>query len=77
MLHPGEGTRILEPIVGPNSILLLDEDAHMNQRKLVLPAFHGERMRGLETMIAEVAREQISTWPRGESGADPSRACRG
>ena len=66
VLHPGEGTRILEPIVGPNSILLLDEDAHMSQRKLVLPAFHGERMRGLETMIAEVAREQINTWPRGE-----------
>lgn len=66
VLHPGEGTRILEPIVGPNSILLLDEDAHMSQRKLVLPAFHGERMRGLETMIAEVAREQINTWPRDE-----------
>lgn len=66
VLHPGEGTRILEPIVGPNSILLLDGDAHMSQRKLVLPAFHGERMRGLETMIAEVAREQINTWPRGE-----------
>ena len=66
VLHPGEGTRILEPIVGPNSILLLDEDAHMTQRKLVLPAFHGERMRGLESMIAEVTREQISAWPRDE-----------
>ncbi len=67
VLHPGEGTRILEPIVGPNSILLLDEGAHMSQRKLVLPAFHGERMRGLEEMVAEVAREQIRSWPRGES----------
>lgn len=67
VLHPGEGTRILEPIVGPNSILLLDEDAHMSQRKLVLPAFHGERMRDLEEMVAEVAREQIRSWPRGES----------
>ena len=66
VLHPGEGTRILEPIVGPNSILLLDEGAHMTQRKLVLPAFHGERMRGLESMIAEVTREQIGTWPLNE-----------
>ncbi len=66
VLHPGEGTRILEPIVGPNSILLLDEGAHMAQRKLVLPAFHGERMRGLESMIAEVTREQIDSWPRDE-----------
>ncbi len=66
VLHPGEGTRILEPIVGPNSILLLDEDAHMNQRKLVLPAFHGKRMKGLEQMITDVARDQIRSWPRGE-----------
>ena len=29
VLYPGEGARILEPIVGPNSILLLDEGAHM------------------------------------------------
>ena len=67
VLHPGEGSRILEPIVGPNSILLLDEGAHMAQKKLVLPAFHGERMKGLEPMITEVAREQIASWPRGES----------
>ncbi len=67
VLHPGEGTRILEPIVGPNSILLLDEGPHMTQRKLVLPAFHGERMRGLEPMMVEVTREQIHSWPKGES----------
>jgi cytochrome P450 len=67
VLYPGEGARILEPIVGPNSILLLDEGAHMSQRKLVLPAFHGERMKGLEPMITEVAREQIESWPRGEA----------
>ena len=67
VLYPGEGARILEPIVGPNSILLLDEGAHMAQKKLVLPAFHGERMKGLEPMITEVAREQIASWPRGEA----------
>lgn len=67
VLYPGEGARILEPIVGPNSILLLDEDAHMSQKRLVLPAFHGERMKSLETMITEVAREQIRSWPRGET----------
>jgi cytochrome P450 len=69
VLHPGEGTRILEPIVGPNSILLLDEQAHMNQKRLVLPAFHGERMKGLEQMVTEVTREQIASWPRGETVA--------
>ena len=37
VLHPGEGARVLEPIVGSNSVLLLDGDAHMSQRKLMLP----------------------------------------
>src|SRR5271155_4252678 len=44
VLHPGEGTWVLEPIIGPNSVILLDEDAHLAQRRLMLPAFHGDRM---------------------------------
>ena len=40
VLRPGEGARVIEPVVGSNSVLLLDEAAHMEQRKLMLPAFH-------------------------------------
>jgi len=63
VLHPGEGARILEPIVGPTSILLLDGDRHMAQRKLVLPAFHGNRMEALRGVVTEVAEREIATWP--------------
>ena len=38
VLAPGEGARILQPLVGHNSVLLLDGSAHMEQRKLMLPA---------------------------------------
>src|SRR5439155_26670352 len=38
-VHPGEGARVLEPVVGHNSVILLDEGAHLEQRKLLLPAF--------------------------------------
>src|SRR3712207_2257392 len=31
VLHPGEGARILEPVVGSNSVILLDEKAHLSQ----------------------------------------------
>ncbi len=65
VLHPGEGTRILEPVVGPNSILLLDEDRHLAQRKLVLPAFHGARMEALSGVVAEVSEAEIERWPAG------------
>ena len=67
VLHPGEGARILEPIVGRNSLILLDEGAHMGQRKLMLPAFHGERMDRLSGLVAEVAEREVARWPRGEA----------
>jgi cytochrome P450 len=44
LLHAGEGNRILLPVLGRNSVLLLDDGAHLSQRKLMLPAFHGQRM---------------------------------
>jgi cytochrome P450 len=65
VLHPGEGARVLEPVVGSNSVLLLDESAHMEQRKLMLPAFHGERMALLKDLMTEVAEREVMDWPRG------------
>jgi len=64
VLRPGEGARILEPIVGANSVILLDEGAHMEQRKLMLPAFHGERMERLAGLMEEVAAEELAALPR-------------
>ena len=54
VLHPGEGARVLEPVVGANSVILLDGDAHMRQRKLMLPAFHGEKMERLSELMIQV-----------------------
>ena len=64
VLHPGAGARILEPLIGRNSVILLDEDAHMRQRKLMLPAFHGEQVQRLEAVMAEVASREVDAWPR-------------
>jgi cytochrome P450 len=65
-LHPGEGARLLEPIVGRNSVILLDEAPHMEQRRLLLPAFHGDRMQRLTGLIADLAEREIADWPTGE-----------
>src|SRR3954454_143506 len=65
VLHPGEGAAVLQPVVGSNSVLLLDEAAHMEQRKLMLPAFHGERMALLTDLMNEVAEREVMDWPRG------------
>jgi hypothetical protein len=62
-LHPGEGARILEPVIGPNSVILLDEAPHLRQRKLLLPAFHGEKMQRLSGLMSELAEREIASWP--------------
>jgi cytochrome P450 len=66
VLHPGEGARILEPVVGRNSVILLDEKPHMEQRKLLLPAFHGDKMNALRDLMAELAEHEVESWPAGE-----------
>ena len=56
--HAGEANAtVLEPALGPNSVLTLDDAPHMQQRKLLLPPFHGERVRGYGELIRETTAE--------------------
>ena len=66
VLHPGEGARILEPVVGRNSLILLDEQPHLEQRRLLLPAFHGERMQALAGVMREVSERAVDALPAGQ-----------
>ena len=65
LLHAGEANRILLPILGEHSLLLLDGSEHMAQRKLMLPPFHGARMQSYGTLMADIARAEIERWPSG------------
>ena len=66
VLHAGEGNRVLEPVLGTHSVLLLDGAAHLQHRKLMLPPFHGRRMSAYAELIADIAAREIDSWPRGE-----------
>ncbi len=66
VVHPGEGARILEPIIGRNSVILLDEGPHLEQRRLLLPAFHGEKMQRLTGLMSELTERELDSWPLGE-----------
>jgi cytochrome P450 len=61
--HAGEGNQILKPVLGENSLLTLDEQPHMSQRRLLLPPFHGERMQAYGEKMAEIAAREIESWP--------------
>lgn len=56
----------LEPIVGRCSLILLDGDEHMAQRRLMLPPFHGERVSRYAELIAAIADAELESWPVGE-----------
>ncbi|MGA7398006.1 MAG: cytochrome P450 [Solirubrobacterales bacterium] len=61
-LPPGR-IALLEPILGKKSVILLDGKEHLARRKLMLPAFHGERMRSYQQVMEEAINHDIDTWP--------------
>ncbi len=65
-LPPGRTVALL-PILGADSVLLLEGREHLMRRKLMLPPFHGERMRSYESIMREVAEREVESWPRGET----------
>jgi cytochrome P450 len=64
VFHAGEANAtVLEPALGPNSVLTLDDAPHMRQRKLLLPPFHGERVERYGELIVEMTRREMESWP--------------
>jgi cytochrome P450 len=57
---------LLGPLLGPRSVMLLEEPEHMTRRKLMLPSFHGQAVQADAEMMAEMARAEVSRWPVGE-----------
>jgi cytochrome P450 len=65
VFHAGEGNQILAPVLGRNSLLVLDEKPHMSQRRLLLAPFHGERVQAYGETMVEIAAAEIESWPSG------------
>ncbi|HEX4863687.1 MAG TPA: cytochrome P450 [Acidimicrobiales bacterium] len=64
--HAGEANgSILEPILGPTSVLVTDEGAHQRQRRLMSPPFHGSSVRKQTDVMAQIASDEIERWPVG------------
>jgi len=67
VLHAGKGNEILATGLGENSVLVLDGDEHMRQRKLLLPSFHGEKLAEQTGTMERISEEVASRIPKGES----------
>ena len=65
VLRAGASSTVLEPFAGPRSILVLDGDEHLRERRLMLPPFHGEALARWRETIAGLAAAELDGWPPG------------
>ncbi|WP_245582142.1 cytochrome P450 [Nocardioides halotolerans] len=65
IFHAGKGNAILGPVMGEHSLLLQDGAEHKRARKLLMPAFNGQALRGYQGLVAALARDEVAHWPEG------------
>ncbi|MGE0826631.1 MAG: cytochrome P450 [Candidatus Binatia bacterium] len=65
-LRAGEANVIVRPLLGDYSLLLLDGERHLKERRLMMPPFHGERMYVYGETMRELTDQTIDTWPVGQ-----------
>jgi cytochrome P450 len=66
-LHSGEGNEFLSATVGRNSVLVLDDEPHARQRRVLLPPLKGERMRSFFDAMQAATVEEVQAWPLGRT----------
>lgn len=65
VFHAGKGNAILGPIMGEHSLLLQDSTEHRRARKLLMPAFNGAALRGYQSVVTAIAKEEVARWTPG------------
>lgn len=65
--HAGKANIVLKPFLGQHSLLVLDGSEHSRQRKMMMPAFHGERMQAYGQAMLDMAHDSVDGWPIGRS----------
>jgi cytochrome P450 len=63
VFHAGEANAVMEPVLGAHSLLILDGERHLRERRLMLPPFHGEAVRAYRRRVEEIAEREVATWP--------------
>jgi cytochrome P450 len=64
-LNAGQANVILRSVLGKDSLLVLDGERHLRERRLMLPPFHGERMKAYGDAMREVTSREVDRWPIG------------
>ena len=62
----GRANALAEPLIGQNSLMLMDGDRHRRERKLLMPPFHGERLQTYASQICVITDQVASRWQIGQ-----------
>ena len=69
VFHAGEANTMLSGLLGESSLLVIDDDAHRDRRRLMLPPFHRDAVTHQAALMADIAAANIAGWPVGKSFA--------
>jgi cytochrome P450 family 110 len=64
---PGSINQILQPFLGDRGVILLDGQEHRQRRQLLMPQFHGDKIRGYTELICATARSVVTQWQVGQT----------
>ncbi|MGB3640616.1 MAG: cytochrome P450 [Rivularia sp. (in: cyanobacteria)] len=63
----GRANALAEPLIGKNSLMMMDGSPHRRERKLLMPAFHGEKIQVYAKQIVDITENIADKWQVGES----------
>ncbi len=63
----GRANELAEPLIGKNSLMMMDGSRHRRERKLLMPAFHGEKIQVYAKQIIDITENIAGKWQVGES----------
>ncbi|MEO7328821.1 MAG: cytochrome P450, partial [Minicystis sp.] len=66
IFNAAEGNSVLGAVLGQSSLMLLDGPPHARQRKLMMPAFHGDRLQRYAAGIRASTATAISAWKKAD-----------
>ncbi|MEM6838764.1 MAG: cytochrome P450 [Cyanobacteria bacterium P01_C01_bin.120] len=66
MSAPGDANAVLKPLLGENSIIMLNGQQHRARRKLIMPPFHGERLKVYADLIYQITLEAMASLQQGQ-----------
>jgi cytochrome P450 family 110 len=64
---PGEANQLLQPFLGNRGTVLLTGIEHRQRRQLLMPQFHGDRIRVYTDLMRKITQESIAQWQVGET----------